>query len=175
MNLKGFFLFTILVSLLPIFAAIAGPTSLHDSLASGPVNYDSTHYSIEGTVFDENGDAIPGALIKLMELNSCTVSNVDGNYKVLDIPAGIYVLSAGVVGYFRKSINRLVIPQNSAESINFTLLPIPLLQDGLLENPLPPLSKYLTSNYWKRNIYDLEHAPAKTVNLALRACPGISR
>ena len=63
--------------------------------------------SIEGQVTDaESGETVPGANIFLLELERGDVSDADGNYEILNIPAGTYTLTASFVGFetFRQTV-----------------------------------------------------------------------
>ncbi len=64
--------------------------------------------SITGVVTDaESGETVPGANILLTELERGSVSDVDGNYEIRNIPTGTYTLTATFVGYrtFRQTVN----------------------------------------------------------------------
>jgi len=64
--------------------------------------------TVTGVVTDaESGETVPGANILLQELERGSVSDVDGNYEIANVPAGSYTLTASFVGYntYRQTIN----------------------------------------------------------------------
>ena len=46
--------------------------------------------TLEGTVIDERGEAVPGATIGILETNRGAVTNAEGEFKVAGLKAGIY-------------------------------------------------------------------------------------
>lgn len=64
--------------------------------------------SVSGVVTDEkSGDAVPGVNLILVELNRGISTNADGEYIILNVPAGTYAVRATSIGYsdFRGSIS----------------------------------------------------------------------
>jgi len=54
---------------------------------------------ITGRIIDESKLSLPGATIKLQELSRSTTSDQNGNYSLVDVPAGSYNLLVGYIGY----------------------------------------------------------------------------
>jgi TonB-linked SusC/RagA family outer membrane protein len=55
---------------------------------------------VEGTVTDaESGETIPGVNVALVELNTGSATNPDGEYTIEGVPEGTYTLRATFVGY----------------------------------------------------------------------------
>lgn len=52
-----------------------------------------------GKIFDQNGIPLPGANISLEGTNYYTMSNLDGEFKLIDIEDGIYTMKISFVGY----------------------------------------------------------------------------
>ncbi|MFA5669258.1 MAG: TonB-dependent receptor [Balneolaceae bacterium] len=64
----------------------------------------SSSYSIKGTVFDaETGESAPFVYIHLEEINRTTVSTVDGDFELKNIPLGTYTFTAHRIGYRTQS------------------------------------------------------------------------
>jgi len=59
--------------------------------------------SIEGNVLDENGEPLIGVSIVAVEQNTNltrgTVTDEDGNYKLLSLPRGTYNITSSYIGY----------------------------------------------------------------------------
>ena len=58
---------------------------------------------IYGKILDDKGEALPGASIKILELNKVMSSAVDGSYSFSAVP-GIYTLEISYISYQRKQI-----------------------------------------------------------------------
>ncbi|MEO1022263.1 MAG: carboxypeptidase-like regulatory domain-containing protein, partial [Bacteroidota bacterium] len=55
--------------------------------------------SITGIVTDENGETLPGVNIRLNEITLGAASNTDGEYTIINVPTGTYILVATFTGY----------------------------------------------------------------------------
>lgn len=55
--------------------------------------------NIQGTISDENGIYIPGANVMIPALGKGAISDLDGRFTLVDIPAGDYTLKITFLGY----------------------------------------------------------------------------
>lgn len=55
--------------------------------------------NIQGTISDENGIYVPGANVMIPTLNKGAISDFDGRFTLVDIPAGTYSLKITFLGY----------------------------------------------------------------------------
>ena len=55
--------------------------------------------TVQGTVLDPNGRAVPGAVLELLELKRQTTSDTTGAYKFTDLPEGSYSIKIVADGY----------------------------------------------------------------------------
>ncbi|WP_240049465.1 TonB-dependent receptor [Mucilaginibacter psychrotolerans] len=78
----------------------------------------SAQFSISGKIINQAGEALPGATISLVNLNRGAQTNVSGNYRFDNLPAGNYTLIATYIGY--QSLTKTT-ALSSSETINFTL------------------------------------------------------
>ncbi len=77
---------------------------------------------LKGRVTDrDDGSPIPGAVIKIEGLKIGATTALDGQYKILNIPAGTYVLRASAVGYAEAKITDVVIKDRSSAVADFQL------------------------------------------------------
>ncbi len=77
-----------------------------------------------GNVIDfETGDPIIGATIMLQDTNIGAASNLDGNFIVNKIPAGVYVIQVSSIGYNSLAIEEFEISDDQSLTLNFTLYP----------------------------------------------------
>ena len=75
---------------------------------------------VTGRIIDENKLSLPGATIKLQELSRGTVSDQNGNYNLVGIPAGNYTLVVGYIGY-TTSKQTIVIKKNQGLKLDIML------------------------------------------------------
>lgn len=55
--------------------------------------------TIQGIITDDNGISIPGASILITDLRKGAISNFDGEFTILEVPEGTYILSVRYLGY----------------------------------------------------------------------------
>lgn len=67
--------------------------------------------TLSGKVVDENGDELPGATIKVVELSQGTVTDISGQYR-LYAPAGTYTIEIGYVGYQTQQVTGVKINED---------------------------------------------------------------
>ena len=75
---------------------------------------------ISGNVRDVNGKPIPHAYIKIDSLNMGAAADLNGNYVLKKIPFGTHEVSAGSIGY-RKKTRKVVLSSDSVNYLNFIL------------------------------------------------------
>lgn len=79
-------------------------------------------YSVSGKVQDTEGEAVFGAQVKIEELKRGTITSIDGNYSIEDLPAGKYHMTVSFIGY--KTLSKEI-----ELSKNLTLPPLTLEED----------------------------------------------
>ena len=75
---------------------------------------------ISGQVKTSSGDPLPGATIKIHKTNFGTVTDGSGNFKILHIPSGNYVLQVSAVG-FKTVKKEIAITDKPLSTLNFNL------------------------------------------------------
>ena len=55
--------------------------------------------SIQGTIKDEQGQAITGAVVSIPDLRTGTVTDTDGYYHINNLPSGSYLVEVHMLGY----------------------------------------------------------------------------
>lgn len=112
--MKVKFLFRVFVLLLLVLTA-----------AGAWAQTDVTTARITGTVKDEQGQPLPGATVEAKNqetgLAARAVTDLNGFYRLLNLPSGVYTLTASLSGFgtLEKSDVRLVL--GSAPTVDFTL------------------------------------------------------
>lgn len=77
---------------------------------------------ITGTVTDkETGDPLPGANVIISETVMGTAVNENGYFIILNVPAGTYAVSAGIIGYSTMTITNVRVSGDLTTEITFAL------------------------------------------------------
>jgi len=76
---------------------------------------------IAGTVTDENGDPVMGALVVIYTENVYATTNRDGYYEISDLVDGSYDIYASRVGYSKESVVGAVVIAGQAITVSFIL------------------------------------------------------
>jgi len=86
-----------------------------------------TGFTLSGTVQDENGNAIAGAMLYLVDENTGELvggrmyfSKSDGSYAIKDIPSGVYTLNANHPDYDAKAESGLAINADTTKNITLS-------------------------------------------------------
>ena len=85
-----------------------------------------SQFSIKGKIVDQDGEALVGATVYIMELSTGSSTDIAGNYLITNIEKGNYSIVFSAVGY--KKIKE-TIAINSNVTKNFTLSEDALLLD----------------------------------------------
>ncbi len=79
---------------------------------------------ITGTVTDkETGDPLPGANVIVSETIIGTAVDKDGYFIMLNVPAGTYTVSAGIIGYSTMTITNVSVSGDLTTNLKFILTP----------------------------------------------------
>ncbi len=77
---------------------------------------------ISGDILDEKNQSLPGATIRIEELNKTSIADVEGHYNV-SAPEGTYTLLVSFVSYQSKRITGVKVNANQTINLNVTLQP----------------------------------------------------
>jgi TonB-dependent starch-binding outer membrane protein SusC len=78
--------------------------------------------SITGKVLDEEGLALPGANVIVLNTELGAATDTDGNYVIRNIPSGTYSVRAQFVGYDNFTIENVVVEAGKSTEVNFDLV-----------------------------------------------------
>ncbi|WP_345330799.1 TonB-dependent receptor [Mucilaginibacter defluvii] len=77
---------------------------------------------IAGKIIDEKGELLPGANVKIIELNKALQSSVDGSYQFI-VPVGKYTIEVSYISFQTIRIADVVVSSNKLTSLNVALKP----------------------------------------------------
>src|SRR5205814_104497 len=85
----------------------------------------ATDGNVVGTVSDPSGRAVPGATLRMTNVQTdiaySAKTGVDGLYRFQNLPGGNYQLSATAQGFTAASIREIVVHLNQTSTANVTL------------------------------------------------------
>lgn len=76
--------------------------------------------TITGRILDEKGEALPGASIRIVELNTGAQSKADGSYSISAAP-GTYTITASFISYTSLTQTKIRINAGQATQLNISL------------------------------------------------------
>jgi outer membrane receptor for ferrienterochelin and colicin len=83
----------------------------------------TTNGTIKGVVLDEGTQAaLQGASVMLKGTNRGAITDLNGNFSIADLKAGTYSLLISFNGFFKKTIDSLVVAENAATDIGIVKL-----------------------------------------------------
>jgi len=84
-----------------------------------------TTSTIEGTVTDQQGLAVAGAEVRVVEsalgIDRRVTSANDGEYKSVGLPAGVYTVTTSKTGFVQQTVRDLELTLNRTVNLNFAL------------------------------------------------------
>lgn len=77
---------------------------------------------LTGVVLDENGDPLPSATVRIVELNRTTTTNNDGRFTV-SVRPGSYTVTASYISFETMSKNQVLVQEGETMTLSFQLVP----------------------------------------------------
>ena len=78
----------------------------------------SAQFSISGKITNQAGEALPGATVTITNPAVNTQADVKGNYRIGDMPGGVYTIKASYIGY---QVTTQTVTLNGNQTLNFAL------------------------------------------------------
>ncbi|NLP10725.1 TonB-dependent receptor [bacterium] len=130
---------------------------------------------ITGKVVDkETGEGLPGANILIVGTSMGAATYINGDYLMLNVPAGVYTLRASFVGYSSVTIENIRVNADLTTNTNFKL-PSQALDAGdvtiVAERPL--VNKNATNAVRIARLEDYKNIPTRSVNSIVSLQPGV--
>ena len=137
--------------------------------------------NVEGTISDENGLIVPGATVLIPSLKKGVVSDFDGHFSFVQIPAGTHLLTISYLGY--GDVDQVVtVLENKTTSVQFSIAPKSLELEGVevVSYGLGSQAKALNTQKNNMNITNVVSTdqigkfPDSNIGDAVKRIPGIT-
>ncbi len=92
------------------------------SIAALPLQAQPTSATLAGTVRDIYGNPLMGVNVVLVGTLYGAATNIDGNYVIENIPAGLYIVRASAVGYVPAEAS-VDLTAGATQRVDFALVP----------------------------------------------------
>ncbi len=79
-----------------------------------------------------DGNPLPGVNVVVQGTQRGTVTNADGVFQLIEIPAGSHTLSFSLIGYQREIRRDIVVTPDESTKLEIILLPLPIQTDGVV-------------------------------------------
>jgi outer membrane receptor for ferrienterochelin and colicin len=130
---------------------------------------------IRGKVIDkESKEALVGANVSIDGTTYGAATNVDGEYLILNVPAGTYTLKATFVGYATVTISNVRVNNDLATTTDFDLSSEAVALQGVeivAERPL--VNRNATNAVRITTSEDIANLPVRGINNVLALSPGV--
>jgi iron complex outermembrane receptor protein len=138
-------------------------------------NISAQTYSIIGKVTDMKSKPVPGVNVILLNTNYGAATDENGNYKIIDIPSGVYTIEFSAIGY-EKIRKENISVENKSVTVDITLIETVVVTEEVLvtagkyeqkKSDLPVSAEIIHSKeFTERNFSNLEDA--------MRYVPGLN-
>ena len=81
-----------------------------------------TDGTIRGQVMDVYGEPLPGVQILIEDLSQGAVTDLDGNYIILNVQVGTYDIKTSMIGYATIKTNDVNITMDQTRWLNQTMI-----------------------------------------------------
>lgn len=136
--------------------------------------------NIQGVITDNDGLKVPFSNIIIESLKQGTISDVDGNFVIVNVPAGNHTVTVKYIGYDDSTAEVKVTP-NTTTTLNFTIVPKALELDGVtITSYVSGQAKALNAQKNKQNITNVVSTdqigkfPDANIGDAVKRIPGIT-
>ena len=137
--------------------------------------YAGTTGKIKGKVIDkESGEPLPGANVSIENTSMGAATNIDGEYFILNVPAGVYTLKGNFMGYSEVKIANIKVVTDLTTEVNFELLLEALAGETVTivaERPL--VNKNATNAMRVQSYEEFKNIPLRNTMAIVALQPGV--
>ena len=136
--------------------------------------WSQTTGKISGTVTGDDGTPLVGANVVVVGTGSGASSNADGEFQIINVPAGSYVVKASYIGYTSQEVSGVRVISGLSTPVDLSLSTSTIEGDVvqvMAEKPL--IQKDETSSVNVVTGDQLENMPIRTLDGVLATMPGV--
>ena len=136
--------------------------------------WSQTTGKISGTVTGDDGAPLVGADVVVVGTGSGASSNADGEFQIINVPAGSYVVRASYIGYTPQEVSGVRVISGLSTPVDLSLSTTTIEGDVVqvvAEKPL--IQKDETSSVNVVTGDQLENMPIRTLDGVLATMPGV--
>ncbi len=132
---------------------------------------------ITGTVVDaENGQPIPGVNVIVQGMALGAVSNLEGQYTILNVPAGTYELKFSIIGYAEYRVQQVKVTIDITTVVNAKLRSQALEgEEVVVVAQRPVVTRDISNSQMNIEAKTIESMPVQTIKEVLTLQAGIER
>lgn len=136
----------------------------------------ATTGKIKGKVVDrETGDPLPGANVQIVGTTLGAATDVDGEYFILNVPAGTYSLRASFIGYRDVTISNVGVNIDLTTTVNFEMASEALeVSDIEIVAERPLVNKSATNAVRITSAEEFEKLPVRGTQAVYGLQPGVT-
>jgi hypothetical protein len=130
---------------------------------------------IRGQIIDDKTkEALVGASVVIVGTNYGAVTDVEGNFIILNVPPGTYSLRASFIGYQNTVLSNIKVSEDLSSEANFRLISSEVqLTEVVIINDRPLVNKNATNAVRISTQEDIEKLPVRGVQAAVALSPGV--
>ena len=131
---------------------------------------------IAGKVTDkETGEPLPGANVVIVGTSLGAATDMDGNYTILQLPPGIYELSASVIGYSKYNVGSVPVRIDQTTTIDISLQIQTIEGEEItVVAELPTVRPDVSNSVASMSTDEVLDLPASDIGAAVRLQAGVS-
>ncbi len=130
---------------------------------------------IRGQIIDDKTkEALVGASVVIVGTNYGAVTDVDGNFIILNVPPGTYALRASFIGYQNTTVNNIKVSEDLSTEVNYRLISSEVqLSEVIIINDRPLVNKNATNAVRIGTQEDIQKLPVRGIQAAVALSPGV--
>jgi outer membrane receptor protein involved in Fe transport len=131
---------------------------------------------IMGAVTDEKGEPLPGVTIRIDGTSMGAAGSFDGSYFILNVPPGVYTLTAQMVGYNKMTVQGVDVQVDVTTEQNFKLSSDAIeVPDVVVVKEKRDIDKYITQTQETFTSDKMKTMPVSNITDVLKLAPGLVR
>ncbi len=120
---------------------------------------------ISGRIVDDQGEPLAGVNVAVPAARTGAVTDLDGRYVVINVPAGTYDVRINLLGYNTTTVTGLVVSADQTASLDVALKPAPLqMEEVVITAERPVVDVKATSNVANVTRREIESLPVQELS-----------